>query len=148
MQRNGKTEKGATPSEVRIWAAALTGAVGGCFVAVLFDVYEGEPLQRMIPWRASVALGCLLGWGGHHLISRRAQDIWVFIGLMGTVGAGRAHGSILSGVLVSAVIAFLASLFGGAIVRSLENARAKDDAEAKGKLPRSDHPMFDSELVC
>lgn len=146
MQVSGKTKEGAALSEARIWAAALVGVVVACFVAILFDIHKGGALSTMIPWRASVALGSLVGWGGHHLISRRAHDIWLLPPLAGPILTGRPHGSISRGFLISAVIAFLASLFGRAVARSLENARAKDDAETKGKLPRSDHPMFDPEL--
>jgi len=147
MKSNAEMEKCGPPSEARIWAVAITMIAIGYFLGGLCDVYfEDRSLRATAPGRAGVALGVLLGWGGYHLLSQRALDIWALLGPASSAAHRSPYQSILASILWGFAFAAVASLFAGIITRSLESTTTKDHGKKKAKPSRAGHPLFDSEL--
>ncbi len=142
MQPNAEAKKGWPPSEARIWTVAVTMIAIGYFLGGLCDVYfEDRSLRATAPGRAGVALGVLLGWGGYHLLSQRALDIWALLGPASSAAHRSPYQSILASILWGFAFAAVASLFAGIITRSLENAIGKAPDKEKAKPSRADHPF-------
>ena len=146
MQSNAEAKKAAPPSEARIWTAALVGVAIAYFMGILFDIYMGSDPHAMIPRRASLAFGVLLGWGGYHLVNRRAYDIQALVGVAGAIVLPPPGRSILAGFLYGLSLTAFVLPIVGIVTRSHESAIGKAPDKKKAKPSRSGHPMFDSEL--
>lgn len=128
MRPNAEVKKGAPPSEARIWAAAIVGVASAYFVGILFDIYMESDPHALIPPKAGLAFGILLGWGGYHLLNRRAHDIWALVGVMGAIGLPPGR-SILASFLRGLALAAFVFPIAWIVARSRENAIGKDDAK-------------------
>lgn len=147
MKPNAGANAGLPPFEARIWTTALLMVAIVCVTGILFDIHMGSDLRAMIPRRASVAFGFLLGWGGYHLVSRSFLDLNLLMCVVAPVMSHQRSTSISTGFLYGIVVALCVFLPVGAIDRWRHAIGVrKDDAKKKAQPYLSDHRLYDVDL--
>lgn len=128
-------------TEAKMWLAACGAVAAGIAVASLFEQREGVQLASIASIKIGAALGLILAWGIFHLVSRRSNDAFMIVALVGTVATSSGRSGSFSEAFV---ISWVASAVGLGFVLLL-NFRVPRGSK-KSVDPQSDHLLYDAEV--